>query len=188
MAEPLSDRDLVARCLAGDAAAWEALVLRYRRTVFGVLRKMRLSVEDAEDLMQDVFATLLRKLGQVRDHERLGLWLAVMARRRAMDHWQLARVRREVAMAPEFDAPGLNLPPIEDLIAIERREAVRQAVAAMSPRCRALLQALYFQNSDPTYREVARKLGIAEGSLGPTRMRCLETLRRILAEHGFTSS
>ena len=176
-----SDGELIDRCLKGHAESWGALVLRYRGSVFGVVRNMGLSVSDAEDVMQDTFVTLLSKLETVRDRERLGLWLAVTARRRALDRVDRAWYRREVEMATDMNVEDAATPLVDQLIAIERRQSVRRAVESMQRRCRELLTALYYRSDEPTYQDLAEKLGIAEGSIGPTRLRCLEKLRRLLA-------
>jgi RNA polymerase sigma factor (sigma-70 family) len=183
--EELRDGELVARCLRGEARSWEELVRRYRRLVYAVPRRMRLRHEDAEEVLQDTFTTLLEKLAALRDHERLGAWLVVVAQRRALALLQRGARPREVALPDSHDAgtdPGAL--PLEELVRLERQDAVQRALEQLPERCRALLAALYFEDPTPSYREIARRLGVREGSLGPTRQRCFEKLRRRLAALG----
>lgn len=176
----LSDGELIDLCLKGHAESWAALVLRHRGNVFGVVRNMGLSVSDAEDVMQDTFVALLSKLETVRDRDRLGLWLAVTARRRALDRVDRASTRREVEMANEFEVEDVATPLVDQLITIERRQAVRRAVDKLPRGCRDLLTALYYSGEDCSYRNLAERLGVAEGSIGPTRLRCLAKLKAAL--------
>lgn len=176
-----SDPDLIARCLAGDQAAWTVLVGRYNRLVFAVARRAGLSQEDAEDTFQVVFTTLYRRLAGLRDLERLAAWLittthreAVRARRRQPFQDEL---REEVATGEEA---------IEDLVEREtRRQTVREAVAALDDRCASVVRALFLETDQP-YAAIAERLGIAVGSIGPTRARCLAKLGALLTARGLS--
>jgi len=176
-----SDSSLVGGCLDGDAAAWEALVRRYRRLVYSVPLKMGLKAEDADEVFQETFQVLLRKLTSVRDRERIGLWLGVTARRKALDLLTRGPRVHELTGMPGAPGAGASEPmPDEALIRLERQERVRQAVERLPERCRRLLAGLYFEDPPLSYRQLAARLKVPAGSLGPTRMRCLEALRRLL--------
>lgn len=178
--ESLSDHDLIERCLAGENDSWRTLVRRHHGLVYAVLRKMGLSPEDAEDVLQEAFITLLRKLHTVRDRQRLGLWLAVTARRRALDRVDRARYRLESQIPEGYDGPAATPSAVDELLLLERRALVRRALATLPERCRNLLRMLHEEDPTPSYRDIAQRLGVAEGSLGPTRMRCLQKLRAAL--------
>jgi RNA polymerase sigma factor (sigma-70 family) len=75
--------------------------------------------------------------------------------------------------------------PDEMLVRLEEQHAVRTAVAALDERCRCLLTLLFYRSDPPPYAEVARALNMTEGSIGPTRARCLQKLRRLLGNMGF---
>ncbi len=181
--DPQLDARLVGRCLAGDARAWGALVARYERLVYAVARSYRLSESDLADVFQDVFTALVKGLPRLRDARTLCRWLASTTERIALAT-ALER-RREQAMHtgdPErLEELRADQPPVgADLEDLEQQALVRLALAALSARCRRLLQALYYEDPTPAYRELSQRLGVPIGSLGPTRARCLEHLKRAL--------
>jgi RNA polymerase sigma factor (sigma-70 family) len=77
------------------------------------------------------------------------------------------------------EPPDGGLLPEEVLVRLEEQNAVRVAVEALDDRCRNLLDLLFYRSVSPSYEEIARALGLREGSIGPTRARCLERLRRV---------
>src|SRR5688500_11839836 len=80
------DADVLARCRAGDEAAWAELVDRYSRYVFAIaVQAFRLPPSDAEDVFQDTFARVYERLGTLRDDEAFRPWLAQMTRRLCVD-------------------------------------------------------------------------------------------------------
>lgn len=185
--DPELDARLVDRCRSGDARAWEALVRRHQRLVYGVARSYRLSDEDLGDVFQEVFAALVRSLGRMRESRTLVRWLSVTTDRIART--TALRRRREQALAaptaPEGEDPvdrlASNDEPVgADLEAREREAFVRLALTAASQRCQRLLTALYFEHPTPPYSELAERLGVPIGSLGPTRARCFERMRKEL--------
>jgi RNA polymerase sigma factor (sigma-70 family) len=180
--DPGRDAELVDRCLAGDARAWDELLSRHQRLVYSVIRSWRLSDEDGADVFQDVFAALVRGLPRLRDARSLVRWLASTTDRIARA--VALRRRREQALsggpAPletlAADAPALG----DDLEALEQQAMVRLALEELPEGCRRLLQALYYDDPTPSYAAVALRLGVPVGSLGPTRARCMARLKRAL--------
>ena len=80
------DADLVARCLGGDAAAWDELVVTYSRYVYAIASQgYRLQGADAEDVFQDVFLRIYNRLGSLRNPEALRPWIAQLTRRVCLD-------------------------------------------------------------------------------------------------------
>ncbi|MCU0494434.1 MAG: sigma-70 family RNA polymerase sigma factor [Chloroflexaceae bacterium] len=183
--EPPADRDiqLLQGCRAGDASAWEALLQAYERLVFSIPLNYGLSRDEAADVTQLTFTALLESLDSLSDDSRLGAWLATVARRQT---WRvLERGRRE---RPDAEVP---IPESATLLGHSSRdplerwellEWLHRGLAHLNERCRELLQALYFAPDEPPYAEVALRLGIPVGSIGPTRARCLERLRQVLSE------
>lgn len=183
IARDTSDGALVARCLAGDDAAWHALIGRYARLVEAVIRRYHLSPDEQADVFQDVWVALWRDLAAVRSHDRLGPWLATAAGRMAWD----ARKR--------LDRPGnggsLELlvetlvdegsDPEGQVVRSETNERVRTALLRVSPRSRRLLEALFFQET-ASYAEIADELGCSPNSIGPIRARCFKELRDALGD------
>ncbi|HEV2471244.1 MAG TPA: sigma-70 family RNA polymerase sigma factor [Chthonomonadales bacterium] len=187
------DPELVSACLKGDARAWDELIARYEALIYTVSLRMGLSRADADDVFQEVCLLLLNHLHEVRDVKRLAGWLISTTRREAF------RVRRKRSNTVSLDAgeqgwePGEILPgleaagntPEQEILALEERYLVRQALERLPDRCKKLLTMLYTQEIPGSYVETANALGIPLGSIGPSRARCLERLRKALLEIGF---
>lgn len=178
----LDDHLLVQACQRGDATAWEQLLRKYERLVFSVARTCGLTPEDAADITQLTFSYLLQSLETVQA-DRLGGWLATVARRHS---WRV-RKQQQRASVVEVDVEGIDelFPQQMADRPIERWELVEwlhQGVAQLGERCQRLLVALYLDSQEYAYREIAEALGMPEGSIGPTRARCLTQLRQILTE------
>lgn len=176
-----SDVELIDRALRGDAAAWEALVMRYRRLVYAVPLRLGLSSDQADDVFQETFAKLVEKLAEVRDGARVGLWLAVTARRHALARLTRGPARFDVPLAPGFERESAAETPLEELERLESEALVRRALETLPERCRSLLRALFYDDPPVPYARLARELGIPRDSLGPTRLRCFGRLRQALA-------
>lgn len=181
-----TDPELVAACLQGDEEAWAELVERYQRLVYSIAMRHGLAPEEADDVLQGVFIILLDKLDTCRDRERLSAWLTTITRREA---WRVASERkRMVGPAVEDITYRLedNGPPPEAVIEqIERQDTIRQALDRLGGRCRRLLWHLFYPQEPLSYAEIAERLAMPQGSIGPTRARCLEQLRRILRSMGY---
>lgn len=175
-----SDAELISRCLADDQDAWRRLVERYSSLVHSIPRRYGLAGADVEDVFQTVFARLVRRLPLLRDHSRVAVWLIQTATR---ETW---RVRNRGRRSTQFDAATTDLAAPEDpsLGDVEAEQHVRDAMQELDLRCRQLLTALFSESPRPSYDDVAERLGIPVGSLGPTRSRCLEKLGRLLQERG----
>ena len=185
---PDDDASLVARCLQGEAAAWALLVRRYQRLVYAIVMRAGLDEHAAADVFQTVFARLLPFLPQLKQPERLRAWIVTTAKREAL------RVRhvgtRTVSMSAADDAPGEGLedtlpddsPLAEDaLSALQQLDLLRAGLDRLDSRCRDLLMLLFGDDEErPAYDEVARRLAMPVGSIGPTRARCLGKLRALV--------
>lgn len=175
-----SDPALVAACLAGDERAWQEVIDRYGRLVLSIPRRMGMAPADAEDVFQNVFAILFRSLPSLQDQTRLSAWLITTTRR---ESW---RVSNRVKPTDELDETlaAVSDEPVADVARLEREQAVREAMARLDPRCRRLLTALFLDPEPSGYTEIAAELGMAMGSIGPTRARCFRKLEPILRELG----
>lgn len=177
------DEELVQACRRGDEGAWEILIRRYERLVHTVPRRAGLDAELCADVFQQVFATLVEQLDQIERPERIGAWLVTTARRAT---WRLSRRAAAAGVSLEGEGEaGLELPsnellPEEQALLLEEQHAVRLAVESLDERCRNLLFLLFYTPTPPSYAEVAARLGVREGTIGPGRIRCLDRLRRQL--------
>ena len=178
----LSDADtagLVARVRGGDQEAWTVLTDAYTGMLWSVARGMRLSDADAADAVQTTWLRLVERLDSVREPERLGTWLATTMRREC-----LAILRRAARTRPSSLDGWENISDTgaaldEALLREERDAAVWRAFRTLTPRCQQLLRIL-MADPPPRYAEVAAALEIPVGTIGPTRQRCLNALRKVL--------
>jgi RNA polymerase sigma factor (sigma-70 family) len=178
-----NDQELLHACRQGDERAWQQLLTQYERLVFSIPRSYGLASEDAADIVQIVFSALLKQLPTLRDDSNLGGWLAQVARRQT---WRLLKRRKiEPVEALDQESVAQLLPTTTgEIERWELAEWLHRGLNRLGGRCQELLTALYFDGEEPSYAEIARRLQIAEGSIGPTRARCLQRLREVLGDSG----
>lgn len=175
---------LLEAAAAGDSLAWDSLVSRFTGLLWGTARAHRLSTADAADVVQTTWLRLVENLGRIQDPERLGGWLATTARRECLV--VLKKSRRE---PPVGDERWLDTVPDQRsavdgaLLVDERDSALWRVFDELPDRCRRLLRVL-LADPAPSYAEVAEALDLPIGSIGPTRQRCLSSLRRLAVESG----
>jgi RNA polymerase sigma factor (sigma-70 family) len=175
------DRELVEACLAGDQNAWEVLVRRYKGLVFSIPLRYHATREDAEDILQAVFVELFNDLHRLRNRDNLGPWLATVAKHQAW-HWKRKRSRRgenELEGVSDVALENVGLPPSVHA-ELENEQRLRLALGRVPERCRKLVRMLFFEDPPRPYAEVARELGLAEGSIGFIRGRCLKRVAKEL--------
>lgn len=182
-----SDTRLVNECLRGNEAAWGALVDKYKRLIYSIPIRWGFQQEDATDIFQSVLAQMLSELGRLRDPEALAGWLIRVT---ANQCYQLRRqqLRDRPVSASESEAETLAQPgPDLDSILCEaaREQALRRVILDASDQCRRLIHLLFYVTPSRPYEEVAASLGIATGSIGFIRRKCLDRLRSSLQEAGF---
>jgi RNA polymerase sigma factor (sigma-70 family) len=171
-----TERELVFGALAGDESAWPELVRRYAPLVWAVARAHRLTQADAADATQETWIALAEHLPELRSPDRLAGWLAKTARHHSLRI--LDRRRREVP-AECFDLEPVPGPePVALRSSLD--QTLWQAFTSLPERCRTLL-GLQAHAPDLSYAQLGRALGINVNSIGRTRGRCLELLRRRLA-------
>ena len=171
MAAPsaLSDADLVARCRAGDDAAWSALVERFSRYVYAiVVQAFRFPAADAEDVFQDVFAKVYEHLGRLRDDDAVRPWIAQMTRRTCID-----RLRTGGREQPVEEVEPTELD--ETLSRLDESLTVHEALAKLPESCREILDRFFAR--DESYRAIGDALGLPSGTIASRISRCLDRLR-----------
>jgi RNA polymerase sigma factor (sigma-70 family) len=176
---PESDAELeslVRAAAAGDPVAMDRLVARFERVLRGVTRGYRLDSWDADDVIQATWLQFIKHGRQLRDPAAVAGWLATTARRECL--LLLRRhVREHLTDDPERGAECDHAEPDRELLAAERRELVRRALAELPDRPRDLMHVLVAR-PDLSYEEVGELLAMPIGSIGPTRARALDRLRR----------
>lgn len=182
-----SDHDLIQACRAGDAHAWERLLDKYERLVFSISLNHGLTRDDAADVTQITFTILLQNLDTLPDNIRLAPWLATVARRHT---WRLVARNRREAVNPEEDIAGIETlgGVVDDSQRWELTEWIHYGLTTLDERCRKLLLALYFDAEQPSYAQVAEHLNMPVGSIGPTRARCLETMKENMSKPESTAA
>lgn len=171
---------LVRAAADGNDEAWEQLVDHFAGLVWAVARGHGLSAADAADVSQSTWLRLAENVASIRQPERVGAWLATTARNESIR--VIRRGRRDIPV------PAVNDLPMSDeasdvsrrLLDDERDKSLVQAFAALPPRCKTLLRILT-ATPPPSYAEASEMLEMPIGSIGPTRARCLEHLRRCSA-------
>ena len=186
--DELSDSDLWQRCRGGDSAAWAVLVRRFQRLVYTVPRRAGLGEAQAADVFQTTFTRLVEHADRIADPSRLQAWLVTTAKRESLRLVEASR--RFVAPTPpgddsqdqdllaDFPDPGLL--PDELIEGLQQHHRLRRAVDRLDARSRQFVELLFLQDEPLPYSAIAARLGIAEGSIGPTRARCLAKLRTSL--------
>ena len=159
--------------------AWQKLLDKYERIVFSVPRRYGLSMDDAADVTQLTFTILVESMHKLPEDSRLGGWLTTVARRHT---WRLLeRNRRQGTDKYGILEEGIPSPAEAEAVeSWELAEWLDQGLSELNEVCKNLLFALYLDPEQPSYAQVAARLNMAVGSVGPTRMRCLERLRRVM--------
>jgi len=174
-----STTDLLAAAGEGDQQAWNQLVVRYERLVWSVVRSFRLDDAAAADVSQTVWLRLVEHCDRIRNPEGLASWLATTARHEAIRTSKLQR--RQTPSDFEFDVEDTTVVGFDELL-VETEDQAR-VMAAFRRLPEDSQQLLRLLTTDPPleYETIAEIIGRPIGSIGPTRARCLERLRRLMA-------
>ena len=175
MTSTLSDRELVARCRAGDQQAWAELVERFSRYVYAIsVQAFRLSETDAEDVFQEVFARAYQHLDSLRDDAAVRPWLAQLTRRLCIDRLRAA-ARERPASDEELTSAGSE----ETLALLDEALTVHEALAETPEHCREILDRFFAR--DESYKTIGEALDLPAGTIASRISRCLRKLREQLA-------
>lgn len=178
------DEKLVQDCLNGDERAWNRLIDKYKRLIYSVPVKYGFPPEDAADIFQNVCVDLFTNLSKLRKIESLRSWLITVATHKCFHSKRQKRPDVELDAMEQEIAEEIAVAP-EILQEVQEEQAVRDAILKLTPRCAELVRMLFFEQPPRPYNEVAQALGLATGSIGFIRGRCLGRLQKILAEVGF---
>jgi len=180
-----SDHYLVAECLRGNEQAWSALIDKYKRLIHSIPIKYGASRVDAADIFQSVCLELFSGLRNLRKTESLKAWMIAITSHKCL-HWKRQRhLETNLLGEDEEEHDASTVPTPELLEEAEKEQCLREAIAQLPPRCREMIQMLFYEQPPLPYAEVARRLGLATGSIGFIRGRCLERLQKSLQQAGF---
>ena len=171
--------DLVARARSGDRQAWDALVERYAPLIWSICRRHRLGRADADDVGQSVWLRLLNQLDRIREPAALPGWLSTTTRRECLHVLSAAQGPHATIYALDVESlPDQRAGTADqELLAAERHAALRAAFTQLPPNGQQLLALLTADPPTP-YADISAQLGIPVGSIGPTRSRYLDKIRR----------
>jgi RNA polymerase sigma factor (sigma-70 family) len=182
-----SDAQLVRACLAGDERAWDALITKYKTLIYSIPSRYGAPPEDCADIFQSVCLELFTELPRLRKAGALRAWLISVTAHASL-RWKrrvVRRAERERYDVAEDTVPAEGALPPELMAEVERAQMVRDAIAELQPRCREMIRLLFYHQPPIPYQDVARRLGLATGSIGFIRGRCLQRLARSLEKAGF---
>lgn len=179
-----SDQKLIRLCIKGQSPAWDILVDRYKRLVYHFPADAGLSREDCEEVMQETFLAAYQSLKKLENVNHLGRWLAVVAQRTTWKWIQNRRRRQENPISDGYEVSSPDQLPQADLEMKLQQSIVRQALLKLNERCKNLLHVLFYKFESRDYDQIAKETGIARGSIGPIRQRCLAKFKSHLAKMG----
>jgi RNA polymerase sigma factor (sigma-70 family) len=182
-----SDEQLVAQCLKGNEEAWSALIDKYKNLIYSIPVKMGM-YQDAADIFQAVCLELLKELPKLREARALPKWLMQTCYHKSLRHKKTSQ--RQVQFGEEegenqIAANDIPAMPEEMLAQLEREQLLRNALAELPPRCAQMIRMLFFEIPPRPYHDIAKQLGLASGSIGFIRGRCLNRLKKYLEKMGF---
>ncbi len=180
MSEPVSVALLVPMAASGDKRAWERLVAQYSRLIWSITVEYRLAESDAADVVQTTWLRLLEHIDRIQYPDRVGSWLAATARNECL---RSLASRKRVVLGHDTEAMvqthAVDAEVDQRLLATERDQTVRDAMARLPDQWQRLLQLLMADPPIP-YAKISDQLGLPVGSIGPTRGRCLARLKVLL--------
>lgn len=177
----------MAGCRKGDKRDWDELINRLTPVIFATCRKLHLSREDSFDVFGKTALLLLENMSALRNEEKVFGYVATIAYREAIaiksrNRWTVSVIGENTGYKAERasgTAAAVDMERAQDY------EVMARAMAVLPSRCRNLLQLLFFDEGEFSYKEISEKLGIPISSIGPTRMRCLNRLRKTMKRLGY---
>jgi RNA polymerase sigma-70 factor (ECF subfamily) len=175
------DAFLLARARRGDLAAFEAVVRRYQRRVYGVALRIVRAHDVADDVAQEAFVRAWRSLDRFDLGRPFGPWVCRIAANLAVNHVRSPRAREEGLPNGHAETPSGDPDPLGAALDAEARRVLDEAVAGLPPEQRAVfvLRAV----EEMSYAEIAGALGISPGTVMSRLFRARERLARALAPY-----
>jgi RNA polymerase sigma factor (sigma-70 family) len=180
------DEKLVRECLRGSEEAWSALVDKYKNLIYSIPVKYRFSSDDATDIFQSVCLELLSELPKLRNAKALPKWIIQITSHKCLRHKRQSMRVTPVGLEEELPQQIAPAQAEHVLREAEEEQNLRQALSALPPRCRRMIHMLFYEEPARPYHTIASELGLAPGSIGFIRQRCLDKLRKRLQQVGFS--
>jgi RNA polymerase sigma-70 factor (ECF subfamily) len=165
----LDDKELIARCLDNGSereAAWEEIVRRYRRRVFGIAYKFTSRYEESQDLTQEIFFRVFRSLEKFDSNADFGTWLYSVSRNHCIDHYRSGRRERELMVQHELSLEHVaskRFDPHKEVEVRDRRELLAGALQTLPQKLREAVVLRDIRGF--TYQEIVEQLRLPEGTV-----------------------
>src|SRR5580704_8873864 len=184
-----SDERLISLCLQGDQEAWSALIDKYKNLIYSIPIKLGM-YQDAADIFQSVCVDLLSELPRLREHRALPKWLMQTCYHKCLRHQRAADKLVELEPEDTDGDAGLAVGRADDLpehmlVQLQQEQILRDAISELPEKCEQMVRLLFFELPPRPYQDIADELGMATGSIGAIRARCLAHLRKHLEKRGF---
>lgn len=178
---------LVDEAAAGRQEAWNEIVRRFLPLVFAVTGGFRLGQSEQQDVAQSVWLKLYQNLSGIREPDALPGWISVTTRNEALRVVQAHKrwVPVDPQLPVQLNERSTSVPDVdESVLRAERNQMIRDGLRELPEKERQLLE-MMVEDPAPTYREIAKRLNIAIGSIGPLRARYLAKLRQTRAMRSY---
>ncbi len=183
-----SDEKLIGRCLKDDQEAWSALIDKYKNLIYSIPIKLGMH-QDAGDIFQSVCVDLLSELPRLREHRALPKWLMQTCYHTCLRYQRtaarLVELPEDADGESQLPATSVNDLPGHLMLQLEQEQVLRDAITQLPEKCERMVRLLFFEFPPRPYEDVAQELGMATGSIGAIRSRCLAYLKKLLAKRGF---
>lgn len=177
---------LVQACRLGEEQAWHDLLTRISPLVFAICREHRLSQEESLDIFGQVCYLMVRGITRIRSADRLFAFVGTITRRQICNRFTQDRGLEFVDDERLLDTPDSSAAaPDQEYDAARQRHLLLEVLATLPQRDYQLLHALFFEDDEPTYEQIAARLHMPVASIGPTRARALKKLERLLLRRGY---
>lgn len=178
-----SDARLVRECLNGNEQAWSALIDKYKKLIYSIPVKWNLPPEEANDIFQSVCVDLYTELSKLREPKALPKWLIQTTLHKCAKYRRQQSRFGDEEIAEESIIDESKADAI--LEEVQEEQILRDSIAAVAGRCAEMIRMLFFETPARPYSEIAEELGLATGSIGFIRGRCLDRLKRQLLSRGW---
>lgn len=180
-----TDTRLVRECLRGNEAAWSALIDKYKNLIYSIPIRYGFSPDDARDIFQAVCVEMLSELAKLRKPKALPKWIMQVTAHKCFHQKRQSQRTENHDFEGEFEQRAAPERADTILKEAEEEQLLRNTISALPARCQELIHMLFFEEPARPYEEIASQLGLATGSIGFIRQRCLDRLRRRLKDVGF---
>lgn len=177
------DERLVRECLDGSQEAWSALIDKYKKLIYSIPVKYELSREDANDVFQSVCVDLYSELPRLREPRALPKWLIQTTLHKCIRHKQQQQRFSDEEVTEELAPTAAAADALVE--EVQKEQFLRDAISALPARCAEMIRMLFFEVPVRPYAEIAKQLGLATGSIGFIRGRCLDKLKQQLLSRGW---